>query len=160
MPLGRYEASVALIGRNFVAWFQRGCKKHWRISANNLSCSPCSVSFDPWINYKLWQRLLGRPASESGTLRHGDGIHGRSDRCRRSFMLPILQTLSTIIPFWAQPNSASRLLKTSSCPALLREHSGTAPRQGKTDSMGVLSRVIILSVAPSVPESPRRIDRV
>jgi hypothetical protein len=38
----------------------------------------------------LWQRLLGRPASESGTLRHGDGIHGRSDRCRRSFMLPIL----------------------------------------------------------------------
>src|SRR6266481_1813634 len=46
---------------------------------------------------ELWQRLLGRPASESGTLRHGDGTHGRSDRCRRSFVLPILQTLSTII---------------------------------------------------------------
>src|SRR5262245_40434611 len=30
----------------------------------------------------LWQRLLGRPASESGTLRHGDGTHGRSARCR------------------------------------------------------------------------------
>jgi len=29
----------------------------------------------------------GRPASESGTLRHGDGAHGRSDRCRRSFVL-------------------------------------------------------------------------
>src|SRR5262245_59942641 len=39
---------------------------------------------------QLWQRLLGRPASESGTLRHGDGTHGRSDRCRRSFVLPIL----------------------------------------------------------------------
>src|SRR4029453_15170753 len=38
----------------------------------------------------LWQRLLGRPASESGTLRHGDGTHGRGDRCRRSFVLPIL----------------------------------------------------------------------
>jgi hypothetical protein len=33
---------------------------------------------------ELWQRLLGRPASESGTLRHGDGTHGRSDRCRKS----------------------------------------------------------------------------
>src|SRR6516162_10518834 len=32
----------------------------------------------------------GRPASESGTLRHGDGTHRRSDRCRRSFVLPIL----------------------------------------------------------------------
>ena len=40
--------------------------------------------------FLLWQRLLGRPASESGTLRHGDGTHGRSDRCRRSFVLPIL----------------------------------------------------------------------
>jgi hypothetical protein len=34
--------------------------------------------------------LLRRPASESGTLRHEDGTHGRSDRCRRSFVLPIL----------------------------------------------------------------------
>jgi hypothetical protein len=33
----------------------------------------------------------GRRASESGTLRHGDGTHGRSDRCRRSFVLPILR---------------------------------------------------------------------
>jgi hypothetical protein len=28
----------------------------------------------------LWQRLLGRPASESGRLCHGDGGHGRGDR--------------------------------------------------------------------------------
>jgi hypothetical protein len=35
------------------------------------------------VPLSLWQRLLGRPASESGTLRHGDGTHGRSDRCRR-----------------------------------------------------------------------------
>jgi len=34
------------------------------------------------------------------------------------------------------------------------------PRQGETDSMGVPGRIIILGVAPSVPESPRRIDRV
>ena len=33
----------------------------------------------------------GRPASESGTLRHGDGAHGRSDRCRRSFVLPCMK---------------------------------------------------------------------
>jgi hypothetical protein len=32
----------------------------------------------------------GRPASESGTLRHGDGAHGPTDRCRRSFVLPTL----------------------------------------------------------------------
>jgi sarcosine oxidase, subunit beta len=51
-----------------------------------------------------WQQRCGsgfwdgqRPSS--GTLRHGDGTHGRSDRCRRSFVLPILQTLSTIISF-------------------------------------------------------------
>src|SRR5712692_64900 len=59
-----------------------------------------SRGWDPWterplpevvrVAYPLWQRLLGRPASESGTLRHGDGTHGRSDRCRRSFVLPIL----------------------------------------------------------------------
>ncbi len=48
---------------------------------------------------ELWQRLLGRPASESRTLCHEGGTHGRSDRCRRSFMLPILETLSTIISF-------------------------------------------------------------
>src|SRR3979411_1293725 len=48
----------------------------------------------------LWHRLLGGAVSENGTLRHGDGTHGRSDRCRRAFVLPILQTLSTIIfPF-------------------------------------------------------------
>ncbi len=29
-------------------------------------------------------------ASECGTLCHEGGTHGRSDRCRRSFMLPIL----------------------------------------------------------------------
>jgi hypothetical protein len=34
--------------------------------------------------------LLGRPASEYGRLRHGDGGHGRGDRRRRAFMSPIL----------------------------------------------------------------------
>ena len=47
----------------------------------------------------LWQRLLARPASESGRLRHRDGDHEGGDRCRRAFVLPILQTLSTIISF-------------------------------------------------------------
>ena len=39
----------------------------------------------------------GRPASESGTLRHGDGTHRRSDRCRRSFVLPILPEVPVIM---------------------------------------------------------------
>src|SRR5215813_13953535 len=47
--------------------------------------------------------LLGRSASESGTLRHGDGTHGRSDRCRRSFVLRILSTRSTSCPARAAP---------------------------------------------------------
>jgi NAD(P)-dependent dehydrogenase (short-subunit alcohol dehydrogenase family) len=53
----------------------------------------------------LWQRLLGRPASESGTLRHGDGTHGRSDRCRRSFVLPILSERSSVANLspWRNP---------------------------------------------------------
>src|SRR5713226_1887428 len=43
----------------------------------------------------LWQRLLARPASESGTLSHGNGTHGRSDRCRRALVLPILGPLAS-----------------------------------------------------------------
>jgi phosphoenolpyruvate phosphomutase-like protein len=39
---------------------------------------------------RLCRRLLGRPASESGTLCHEGGTHGRSERCPRSFMLRIL----------------------------------------------------------------------
>ena len=39
---------------------------------------------------ELCRRLLGRPASESGTLCHGDGAQGKGDRLRRSFMLPVL----------------------------------------------------------------------
>ena len=39
---------------------------------------------------KLWQRLLGRPASESGRLRHGDGGHEWGDRRRRVLLLPTL----------------------------------------------------------------------
>jgi hypothetical protein len=38
--------------------------------------------------YALWHRgLLGRPTSESGRLRQGDGGQGRGDRHRMSFML-------------------------------------------------------------------------
>ena len=44
------------------------------------------------LKYLLCLRLLGRPASESGTLCHGDGAQGRGDRLRRSFMLPILSS--------------------------------------------------------------------
>jgi hypothetical protein len=39
---------------------------------------------------QLCHRLLGRPASESGRLRHGDGGHGSGDRRRRAFMSSIL----------------------------------------------------------------------
>ena len=38
----------------------------------------------------LCRRLLGRPASGSGTLWHGDGAQARGARRRRAFMLPIL----------------------------------------------------------------------
>src|SRR5882724_4401671 len=40
---------------------------------------------------ELWRRLLGRPASESGTLCHGDGAHEGGDRYRRVLMLAILR---------------------------------------------------------------------
>jgi hypothetical protein len=35
--------------------------------------------------------LLGRPVSECGRLRHGDGGHARGDRRRRVLMLPSLR---------------------------------------------------------------------
>jgi len=38
----------------------------------------------------LWHRLLGRPASESGTFCHGDAGHERGDRCRRVLRLSTL----------------------------------------------------------------------
>jgi hypothetical protein len=38
----------------------------------------------------LWQGLLGRPASESGSLRDGDGGPARGDRRRRGLLLAIL----------------------------------------------------------------------
>lgn len=40
----------------------------------------------------LFLGLLGAPASESGRLCHGDGGHGRGDRRRKAFMLPILHS--------------------------------------------------------------------
>ena len=42
------------------------------------------------MNEVLNYGSLGRLASESGRLRYGDGGHGRGDRRRRPFMLPIL----------------------------------------------------------------------
>jgi hypothetical protein len=38
----------------------------------------------------LWHRLLGRPASENGTLCRGAGGHEGGTRRRRVLMLPIL----------------------------------------------------------------------
>src|SRR4030095_2677313 len=43
---------------------------------------------DPLL--RLCRRLLGRPASGPGTLCRGDGGREGGDRCRRSFVLPIL----------------------------------------------------------------------
>jgi len=39
---------------------------------------------------RLWQGLLGRPASENGSLRHGDGDPEGDDRRRRGLVLAIL----------------------------------------------------------------------
>jgi len=43
-------------------------------------------------SYALWQRLLGRPASESGRLCQGAGGHAGGGRCRRGRMLPTLKS--------------------------------------------------------------------
>jgi hypothetical protein len=48
---------------------------------------------DPEAKAELWQRLLGRPASECGRLRHGDGNSEgatAANRCRRGLVLTIL----------------------------------------------------------------------
>src|SRR6266536_3081486 len=52
------------------------CRNVLPISRLYLSRAPRCVRF-------LWLRLLGRPASESGTLCHVDGDQGRRDRLRR-----------------------------------------------------------------------------
>jgi hypothetical protein len=54
----------------------------------------------PWQRFlgRLWQRLLrllGRTASESGRLRHGDGGQGRGDRRRRVLKLPTVPFAKT-----------------------------------------------------------------
>src|SRR5258705_9017278 len=60
----------------------------------------------------LWHRLLGRPASESGRLCHGDGgCEGVTAR-RRALMLPTLLvgSVSTyIVVFWAAMRRLSSL---------------------------------------------------
>ena len=40
-----------------------------------------------------------RVRGESGPLCHGDGAHGRGDRCRRSFVSPILSSPGGAPPF-------------------------------------------------------------
>src|SRR5690349_16781549 len=52
-----------------------------------------------------WQGLPGRPASESGRLRHGDGGHEGGSRCRSGRVLTILS--GTSLP--VLPLSAERL---------------------------------------------------
>ena len=42
----------------------------------------------------LCRRLLGRPASESGRLCHGDGGHEGGDRRRRALMLASMKRLA------------------------------------------------------------------
>jgi hypothetical protein len=46
----------------------------------------CTVALAP--------RLLGRSASESGRLRHGDGGHKGGDRRRRVLVLPSMKRLA------------------------------------------------------------------
>mgnify|MGYP003693843953 CR=1 FL=1 len=86
----------------------------------------------------LWQRLLGRPASESGTLRHGDGTHGRSDRCRRSFVLPILS-----IRFRGHPSLGRR----KECPRM--------PEMRRASLHGVGRRKQFVTTRRIRPRGPR-----
>jgi hypothetical protein len=79
----------------------------WSASYYNPRGHPLSIQSAPGATspVPLWQRLLGRVAAipEGAGVRvwrvsgRGDGPEG--DRRRRSFVLPILQTLSTIISF-------------------------------------------------------------
>ena len=59
------------------------------------------------IGLTLWQRLLGRPASESGRLRHGDGDSEGGNRCRRGLVLTIL---SRHRPQAAAPDDVPQLI--------------------------------------------------
>ena len=52
---------------------------------------PCRTAC-PWPSRR--QRLLGRPASEYGTLCQGAGGHAGSHRCRRAFMLTCMKRLA------------------------------------------------------------------
>ena len=45
-----------------------------------MTCAVALVRSESFSVEQLCHRLLGRPASESGKLRHGDGDHGRSER--------------------------------------------------------------------------------
>ena len=46
----------------------------------------------------LWHWLVGRSASESGRLRHGDGGSEGGNRCRRGLVLTILAGLNAPLP--------------------------------------------------------------
>jgi len=72
-------ATVYRRGFNLKALADADVADFWRFMLEEAACA-------------LWQRLLGQPASESGTLCHEGGTHRRSDRCRRRFMLPIISS--------------------------------------------------------------------
>ena len=57
---------------------------------HNLSRRRCGIGLLGGVLCAV-ASAAGRPVSESGTLCHEGGTHGRSDRCRRSFMLAILR---------------------------------------------------------------------
>jgi hypothetical protein len=50
------------------------------------------IFLDGSVSRVLWRGLLGRPASESGRLRHGDGDPEGGNRVRRGLVLTILPT--------------------------------------------------------------------
>jgi hypothetical protein len=52
--------------------------------------------------------VLGRPASESGRLRHGDAGHGRGDRRGRGLMLPSLSSQTPSLSVWWRRFATSR----------------------------------------------------
>ena len=56
----------------------RGARSCWRCSLHAVAVASGLLGF------------LGRPASESGRLRHADGAHGRGDRHRMVLKLPTL----------------------------------------------------------------------
>ena len=78
----RRDVGPSRIYRPFPGPRQRG--------RSDRDSSPCSTQRRSHAQTSLWHRLRGRPVSESGRFRHGDGTRGWGAHRRRVLELPTL----------------------------------------------------------------------